>query len=241
MHRGSLEWVQKNVRDLFVWCKPWVGDWERFTELQVQVTCKHTLWLAGCLPTDQDLSCTSKKVYLLWCKLELLHEGHTHTVAYWVSPTDQLQDTSCTGKRLHSYKSGSDIYIGTKLSCITVLWYHSWEVSSFQEPLPNLWAQQVTWVTTQGLKSHNINESMYRDTWVHCCNIHGIESRILSSQFCCPSASTSQWHQQVLRLGFGCPHKWGIPEQHHGWMHTAPDWVIGGENKMLRKIFICSL
>jgi len=24
---------------------------------------KHTLWLAGCLPTDQDTSCTSSKVY----------------------------------------------------------------------------------------------------------------------------------------------------------------------------------
>ena len=37
MHRGSLEWVQKNVNDLFAWCKPWVADWEWFTELQVQV------------------------------------------------------------------------------------------------------------------------------------------------------------------------------------------------------------
>ena len=53
-------------------------------------------------------------------------------------------------------------------------------------------------------------------------DIHGTGSRILSSQFRCPSASTCQWHQWVLRLGFGCPHKWGTPEQHHGWTHTAP-------------------
>ena len=53
-------------------------------------------------------------------------------------------------------------------------------------------------------------------------DIHGTGSRILSSQFHCPSASASQWYQQVLRLGSGCPHRWGTPEQHHGWTHTAP-------------------
>jgi len=80
MHRGSLEWIQKNVRDLFVWCKPWFGDWERYTELQVQVTCKHTLWLAGCLPTDQDTSCTSTKVHT--CSdlfmVQAVQGGHAH-------------------------------------------------------------------------------------------------------------------------------------------------------------------
>ena len=55
-------------------------------------------------------------------------------------------------------------------------------------------------------------------------DIHGTGSRILSSQFHCPSASASQWHQRVLRLGSGCPHRWGTPEQHHGWTHTAPGW-----------------
>ena len=53
-------------------------------------------------------------------------------------------------------------------------------------------------------------------------DIHGTGSRILSSQFHYPSASTCQWHKRVLRLGSGCPHRWGTPEQHHGWTHTAP-------------------
>ena len=42
-----------------------------FAQLQAQVSCKHILWLVGCLPTDQDTSCTSTKEYLLWCKLDL--------------------------------------------------------------------------------------------------------------------------------------------------------------------------
>jgi len=73
--------------------------------------------------------------------------------------------------------------------------------------------------------------------WCHC-NVHGIESRILSSQVHCLSALASQWHQQVLRLGSGCPHKWGTPEQRHGWTHTVPGWVTGRENKMFRRVFL---
>ena len=56
---------------IFLWCKPELQVGKSFAQLQAQVICKHILWLVGCLPTDQDTSCTSSKEYLLWCKLEL--------------------------------------------------------------------------------------------------------------------------------------------------------------------------
>ena len=113
--RTHLAQVQKYTNDPLV--QTWVADWENVyaaTRRMHTVAC----WV---FPTDQTHRVT-RRTHTLWLTSLLL---------------TNLQDISCAWKHLYSYKSGS----GTKLSCITVLMYHSWEVGSFQEPLPNLWAR----------------------------------------------------------------------------------------------------
>ena len=101
MHCGVFAWVQIYASDIFFLCVVQIMSCSLRMACTVtspgQVRSTHCGLLGVSLLTRTHLVQVLKythAVIFLWCKL---FKEDTHTVAWWVSPTVQLQDTSLCG------------------------------------------------------------------------------------------------------------------------------------------------